>query len=55
VKVPAAAPEPPRQDTTREIDRLLRPQPPAPVPPRYQPPPVPGLVAYPLLGKRVFK
>ena len=49
------APAPPPRETPRESDRLLRPQPPRPIPPRHQPTPTPGLVAYPLMGHRVFK
>ena len=46
---------PPRQDATRESDRLQRPQPPAPIPPRVHTAPAPGLLAHALLGNRVFK
>lgn len=36
-----------------EVARFLRPQPPRPVPPRTFAPPLPGLLAYALLGARV--
>lgn len=37
-----------------EVARFLRPQPPIPVPPRTFAQPLPGLLAYTLLGNRVI-
>ena len=37
-----------------EVARFLRPQPPAPIPPRTYAQPLPGLIAYTLLGGRVI-
>jgi hypothetical protein len=55
VKPDAPAQGSPRRDPPRESDRFLRPQPPAVVPPRTPPAPVPGLLAHALLGARVCK
>lgn len=49
------APTPARPTPTRESDRLLRPHPPAPVPPRVHLAPPPKTLAYALLGARVVK
>jgi len=48
-------PKPATPPPPREADRLLRPQPPAPIPPRATPPSTPGLLAHAVLGHQVFK
>ena len=52
---PAPQAEPPRETQQSEADRLRRPQPPYPIPPRVLPTTPPGLVAQTLLGARVVK
>ena len=49
------APPPAGTAPARESDRLLRPQPPTPIPPRVQVTEPPGLVAKQLLGAKVHK
>ena len=53
---PAGQSEPPARETSQsEADRLRRPQPPYPIPPRVVQTAPPGLVAQTLLGARVVK